>query len=905
MASANLSGGRLGVRPQVSHLFLERPRLLRLLPEESGYVVWLEAAYGSGKSVLAAQWAGRLEATGWRVIWLALAEGDPRSELASALGLPGNAAWRAVLDALNAMDTAVILEDLEGGEALTPLLKHGAGLVLLSSRRTLNNPELPRLRTEGRLMHLRADQMTFTPDEASALFGGVDSSRAWTRTGGWALPLHLAALTGEVPDDAALWQGVRESVSEAQWRALLLLSALDVFPRDSADGAVLGLAELGFVQALEGGYRLHPMAAEQFMRHRLDEVRSAVRLEAPRLEPRLHGLALERVGLMPELAELLETQPGLGATAPTETLRWHGLLPPGGLPRAFEVGAALGRLGHMREAAVQFDAIACNPFASDAERLEAFGQAAYHLAAVDFDAARAAVAAGDGLLSPQMEPERAARFLQRSAEVDYQIGTLQDGVNRLERALQLLPVGRSKQRSVLLANAAMMRWWLNGDSDMYIAARAAQLNDASDSLPPGRETDHCWNLGITALMSGALEVARGWFARGAKPDPANALYALHCEIFLAILERRYAELPGLLARLEVWNNPALDDRALSFWAFALLNDGRAAEALTRTRGRDGELLGLIRPLILHANGQHDLALQSLPEPVDAATYRETALLIQAVRYRVTRDPLELERLIGLNVERDRVLAYYVPVAELPRHRPELSRHHSLHAVLESGWKEAILLRLDELPHLHVRLLGRLEVLLQGQPVTLSARPRDALTLLALRLPRDQIAEELWRDLEPEKSRNNLHVTLNALRKLLEPWGVPTYLLESGLKRTVCDLWQLEAALDASDAAAVQRLYADLAPGVDARALDERREHLRGRAIRTVLNADGDDLETRLEWVLYHDPLHEEAMLRLLELLRRSGRRVTAQRRLREFARTLRDEIGVEPSAALQAALSLG
>jgi DNA-binding SARP family transcriptional activator len=488
--------------------------------------------------------------------------------------------------------------------------------------------------------------------------------------------------------------------------------------------------------------------------------------------------------------------------------------------------------------------------------------------------------------------------------VDYQIGTLQDGVNRLERALQLLPVGRSKQRSVLLGNAAMMRWWLNGDSDMYIAARAAQLND-SDDLPPGRETDHCWNLGITALMSGALEEARGWFARGAKPDPANALYALHCQIFLMIAERRYAQLPELLARLEVWNNPALDDRALSFWAFALLNDGRAAEALAKTRGRDGELLGLIGPLILHANGERDLALRSLPEPVDAATYRETALLIQAVRYRVTRDPLELERLIGLNVEGERVLAYYVPVAELPRHRPELSRHHNLHAVLESGWKEAILLRLDELPALQVRLLGRVEVFSQGQPVALSARLRDALTLLALRLPREQIAEELWRDLEPEKSRNNLHVTLNALRKLLEPWAVPTYLLESGLKRTVCDLWQLEAALDESDAVAVQRLYADLAPGVDARALDERREHLRGRAIRTVLSATSDDLEARLEWVLRHDPLHEEAMLRLLELLRRSGRRVTAARRLQEFARTLRDEIGVEPSAALQAALNLG
>lgn len=51
----------IGFRPRSTALFLERPRLLRLLPEEPGYVVWLEAPYGYGKSVLTSQWAARLE----------------------------------------------------------------------------------------------------------------------------------------------------------------------------------------------------------------------------------------------------------------------------------------------------------------------------------------------------------------------------------------------------------------------------------------------------------------------------------------------------------------------------------------------------------------------------------------------------------------------------------------------------------------------------------------------------------------------------------------------------------------------------------------------------------------------------------------------------------------------------
>jgi hypothetical protein len=143
----------IGFRPKPSALFLERPRLLSILPEESGYIVWLEAPYGYGKSVLVSQWAAQLDREARRVIWLALVDGDPRRPLAMVLGLSENAAWSLVLEGLAQEKTLVILEDLENdpesGASLGPLLKHNPGLVLLASRKSLHAPELPRARAPG------------------------------------------------------------------------------------------------------------------------------------------------------------------------------------------------------------------------------------------------------------------------------------------------------------------------------------------------------------------------------------------------------------------------------------------------------------------------------------------------------------------------------------------------------------------------------------------------------------------------------------------------------------------------------------------------------------------------------------------------------------------------------------
>ena len=94
-----------------SPVYLERKRLLDLLPEEPGFAVWLEAPAGFGKSVLAGQLAARL---GLRTLWASALLGEPRDILAQALGLPREDPWGAVVAALGEAPSLVVLEDLTG-----------------------------------------------------------------------------------------------------------------------------------------------------------------------------------------------------------------------------------------------------------------------------------------------------------------------------------------------------------------------------------------------------------------------------------------------------------------------------------------------------------------------------------------------------------------------------------------------------------------------------------------------------------------------------------------------------------------------------------------------------------------------------------------------------------------------
>lgn len=83
------------------------------------------------------------------------------------------------------------------------------------------------------------------------------------------------------------------------------------------------------------------------------------------------------------------------------------------------------------------------------------------------------------------------------------------------------------------------------------------------------------------------------------------------------------------------------------------------------------------------------------------------------------------------------------------------------------------------PPLDVRCLGEFRLRVDGVDADLSGvrpRARAALRVLALHagrpVHREQLAEALWGDLDPRAALHNLHVSLSAVRRALEP-GVPT------------------------------------------------------------------------------------------------------------------------------------
>ena len=198
--------------------------------------------------------------------------------------------------------------------------------------------------------------------------------------------------------------------------------------------------------------------------------------------------------------------------------------------------------------------------------------------------------------------------------------------------------------------------------------------------------------------------------------------------------------------------------------------------------------------------------------------------------------------------------------------------------------------------LRVSLLGRFEVTVGsrvvGEEVWRLRKAASLVKLLALaphhRLHREQAMEALWPDLSPRSAANNLHQTLHAARRTLEPEASGfRYLILRGETLFLCPDGELRVDVDAFEEAAAEARRSGL-PAAYRRALglyagdllprdryeewaEERRAGLRRTHLALLSNlaalyeeaGDFDRAVEALQRVVSDDPVHEEAHVGLM------------------------------------------
>jgi DNA-binding SARP family transcriptional activator len=229
-----------------------------------------------------------------------------------------------------------------------------------------------------------------------------------------------------------------------------------------------------------------------------------------------------------------------------------------------------------------------------------------------------------------------------------------------------------------------------------------------------------------------------------------------------------------------------------------------------------------------------------------------------------------------------------------------------------------------------RFLGPLEVWDERGEVSLAGpKPRALLALLLLHpndvVPTDRLIDELWGEDSPEDAAAALRVNVSRLRKAL-PENVlmtrsPGYVIRVGPDQL--DLHRFERLVDegrsllarglAADAAERLRealslwrgpALADFAYESFAQAAIARLEEIRLAAVELRLDADlalgrHDELVGELEALVAEHPLRERLRRYLMTALYRSGRQAEALDAYQDARQALVDELGIDPSPALQ------
>jgi predicted ATPase/DNA-binding SARP family transcriptional activator len=229
-----------------------------------------------------------------------------------------------------------------------------------------------------------------------------------------------------------------------------------------------------------------------------------------------------------------------------------------------------------------------------------------------------------------------------------------------------------------------------------------------------------------------------------------------------------------------------------------------------------------------------------------------------------------------------------------------------------------------------RLLGPLEVALDGEPVALGGQKQRALLATLLLEPNrivsgDRLIDAVWGEIPPETARNTVQVYISQLRKHLPAGALqtapPGYRL--AVDPATVDVFEFvrlsdegRSALASGDAAAAAETLraalglwrgpalADLASVPFAQTEILRLEEQRAAAAEDLIDADlalgrHDQLVAELEALVAEHPLRERLHAQLMLALYRAGRQADALNAYQRARATLVEELGIEPGDALR------
>ena len=227
--------------------------------------------------------------------------------------------------------------------------------------------------------------------------------------------------------------------------------------------------------------------------------------------------------------------------------------------------------------------------------------------------------------------------------------------------------------------------------------------------------------------------------------------------------------------------------------------------------------------------------------------------------------------------------------------------------------------------LEFRILGSLEVSADGRPLELPGqRQRALLSALLVRanqvVPTERLIDELWGGAAPKTANTSLHNAISQLRRVLGDALVtraPGYVLRIGPEQLDASVFEraLREAREAEleDRPPILRRALELwrGPALADVAYEAFAQHeaLRLEELKLVANEELIDAELELgrhdtvigeiESLVAQNPLRERLRAQQLLALYRAGRQAEALAAYQEARRALLDELGIEPSPALQ------